>query len=950
MFSLSELSDRKKSEQNRHARNVPEDTRMTCNPGPLAGRIPTLALAAVFLAMLVPLRLPGQQTPAGELRLSVADASGAPIAADGRLSSLTTGADQTFRIEAGRAYVLRSLPLGAYRVYVSRAGFAPQSVTVQIESAEPVSRTIVLAVAGSVAQIDIVGTTPLPGVDRSLDEIPAPVQTATARDIEQSGAPDLSHFLNRRFSGVYLNEVQGNPVQPDLNYRGYTASPLLGTPQGVSIYMDGVRLNQPFGDVVSWDLIPRIAVSDVTLMPGSNPLFGLNTLGGAVAMQTKDGRKAPGTSVALSGGSFGRKIAELEHGGANSRGLDWYMASTLLFEDGWRESSPSNVRQFFGNVGWQREKTSLAFSAGFANNSLLGNGLQEQEFLARKYSSVYTKPDLTANRSPFLNFRARHSPDNRLAFSGNLYYRYIRTRTLNGDINEESLDQALYQPNAAERAALAAAGYTNFPLSGESAANTPFPSWRCIAQSLLRDEPAEKCNGLLNRSTAKQHNYGISGQMSWFGLPAGNRNQLTLGAAWDHSKADFAQSTQLGYLNPDRSVTGVPSFADGVTGGDEDGVPYDTRVDLNGKINTGSVYGTDTLNVGNRTTLTFSGRYNRTTVDNYDRIRPLPGSGSLTGRHHFSRFNPAVGVTIQALESVNVYAAYTEGSRAPTAIELGCADPDQPCKLPNAMAGDPPLRQVVTRTVEAGARGRLPGETRWSVGWFRADNRNDILFVASEQTGFGYFRNFGETLRQGVEVDLSTRVRRLSLGGGYTYLDATFQSAEQVNGAGNSTNEEAQEGLSGMEGSIAIAPGNRIPLTPGHMLKGWADVDVTSRLVLNAGLVAVSRSWARGNENNQHQPDNTYYTGPGISPGYAVVNVGARYQASRNVQFFVNINNVLDRRYYTAAQLGPTGFTPSGNFIARPFPAIDGEYPVRQSTFFAPGAPRGAWGGIRVRF
>lgn len=83
--------------------------------------------------------------------------------------------------------------------------------------------------------------------------------------------------------------TQGNPFQPDLNFRGFTASPLLGTPQGLSVYMDGVRLNQPFGDVVSWDLIPRSVIGSIALMPGSNALFGLNTLGGALAIQTKDG-------------------------------------------------------------------------------------------------------------------------------------------------------------------------------------------------------------------------------------------------------------------------------------------------------------------------------------------------------------------------------------------------------------------------------------------------------------------------------------------------------------------------------------------------------------------------------------------------------------------------------------------------------------------------------------
>ena len=141
--------------------------------------------------------------------------------------------------------------------------------------------------------VDVIDTAPLAGIDLPLDEIPSPVQTATDRDIEQSGALDLSDFLNRRLNGVHVNEMQNNPFQPDVNYRGYTASPLLGTPQGLSVYMDGVRLNQPFGDVVSWDLIPRMAIASTTLMPGSNPLFGLNTLGGALSIQTKDGRNNP---------------------------------------------------------------------------------------------------------------------------------------------------------------------------------------------------------------------------------------------------------------------------------------------------------------------------------------------------------------------------------------------------------------------------------------------------------------------------------------------------------------------------------------------------------------------------------------------------------------------------------------------------------------------------------
>ena len=314
---------------------------------------------------------------------------------------------------------------------------------------------------------------------------------------------------------------------------------------------------------------------------------------------------------------------------------------------------------------------------------------------------------------------------------------------------------------------------------------------------------------------------------------------------------------------------------------------------------------------------------------------------SLTGSHTFDRFNPAAGVTYSPIGSVNVYFSYSEGSRAPTSIELGCANPDQPCKLPNAMAGDPPLEQVVAKTFEAGVRSGSESKLGWSAGWFRAHNSNDILFVASTQTGFGYFKNFGQTRRQGLEADLHSRIWRLSLGGGYTFLDATYQTAETLDGAGNSSNNQ---------GNIQVAPGDRLPLTPRHMLKAYADLRATKKLTLDLGLNAISSSIARGNENNLHQPDGVYFLGPGRSPGYGVMNLGARYQLHPHVQLFVQVNNLLDHRYYTAAQLGSTGFTAQGTFIARPLPAIGGQFPVVNATFYAPGAPIAVWAGLRLSF
>jgi len=263
------------------------------------------------------------------------------------------------------------------------------------------------------------------------------------------------------------------------------------------------------------------------------------------------------------------------------------------------------------------------------------------------------------------------------------------------------------------------------------------------------------------------------------------------------------------------------------------------------------------------------------------------------------------------------------------------------------MAGDPPLNQVVTRTLEVGARGTLPRGTSWSVSAFRAENTDDILFVAapaSPQSGF--FKNFGKTRRQGIELGVRSGVGRLTVGANYTYLDATFQSFETVPGASNSSNsiaaDSANRGVEG--GTIQVRPGNRIPLIPQQLLKANADYHVTPSLSVNLNVIAVGSSYARGNENNAQQPDGVFYLGSGKSGGYAVLNLGTQYRVESRLLLFAQINNLLDRQYSTAALLGPTGFDNNGNFIARPFANVDA---VQHATFYAPGAPRIVWVGLR---
>ena len=249
---------------------------------------------------------------------------------------------------------------------------------------------------------------------------------------------------------------------------------------------------------------------------------------------------------------------------------------------------------------------------------------------------------------------------------------------------------------------------------------------------------------------------------------------------------------------------------------------------------------------------------------------------------------------------MNAYLSYNEGSRAPTAIELGCANPDEPCRLPNSMAGDPALKQVVTQTWETGVRAMLATGIHAKLALYRAENRDDILFVAAPAVPqSGFFRNFGRTRREGLEAAIMHRIGSVSVGANYTYLDATFQSSESVPGASNSSNSiatanPANRGVGG--GTIQIRPGNRIPLIPQHLLKAYVDYQATPTLSFNVNVIAVGSSYARGNENNQQQSDGAFYLGSGKSSGYALVNLGAQYRVQPRLLLFAQINNLLDRQ------------------------------------------------------
>ena len=740
------------------------------------------------------------------------------------------------------------------------------------------------------ATVEVVGTTPLAGVGVPRDHLPANVISLDNERLEEIESLNIAEQMVRQVPAVTVNEVQGNPYQPDINYRGFTASPLLGTAQGLSVYLDGVRINEPFGDTVSWDLIPHSAIAGLDLIPGSNPAFGLNTLGGAIAMRTKSGFSHPGGKLELSGGSFGRSNVEAEYGGNNGT-LGWYADGDWFREDGWRDYSPSDVKQMFGKLSFRNAAGEADLSLLHATTRLIGNGLVPQSLLAQRRENIFTHPDETRNRVTQATLNGKLWLSETQSLSGSVYHRQSRTRTLNGDANDEYED-----------------AYDADPSFDESGAN--------------------------NRTRTTQRGSGIAGQWNL----TTERHQLAIGASYDKARVTFRQTVEEGKLTDNRGV------------GDLEDPQVENQ--LRGTTRTASLFATDTWSILPTLHLTASLRYNMsrvTTFDELDRTAP-----NLDGDHKYRKLNPALGLAWDIAPALNAYAGFSQGNRIPTPIELGCADPANPCTLPNSMAADPYLKQVVSQTLEAGLRGKVAdsaiGDLRWNAGVFRTLNRDDILFVGTS-TSAGYFTNFGETLRQGLELGANGRYRRVDWFAAYNWLHATFRSDACILAENNSTRgTSAACTAGGQDDEILVKKGNRLPGLPTHSVKLGLSWRATDWLRIGGDVQAFSSSYVRGNENNQHQRG-TYtdafgetrtFEGPGKVAGYAILNLNAEARLGGGWQVFAKINNVFDKRYATAGALAENPFA-GGGFQANPDD-------WRRETFVAPGAPRAAWLGVRYVF
>lgn len=728
-------------------------------------------------------------------------------------------------------------------------------------------------------QLEVVGVTPIHGLGVQVDRIPANVQSTTSATLGAMRGASLAEVLTSGFTSVHVNEAQSNPFQVDLQFRGFAASPLLGLPQGLAVYQDGVRVNEPFGDTVNWDVLPDSAIASMNLLPGSNPLFGLNALGGALSVQTKTGFTHPGHAASLSAGSFGRAWADVESGGHTDR-FSYFVTTRLLAEDGWRDFSESRVRQFFGNVGWRGGADSLNLSVTAGANRLIGNGAAPVKLLEEDRSAIFTHPDQTETALGMLTLTGRRVAGGSVVLDGLFYYRPATIDTMNGD-------DTGYEPcDDDDLAGVLCVEDDDDPVIDQF--------------GLLVAAGDPPYTGTLNTSSTRSRGWGGALQATVVAAVAARENTFIAGLSVDGGRSRYQSDTELARLTDTRGAAGV-----GI-------IDADAAVRLRTTIRHVGLYAADFFTVAPRATLMASARLTHSSV----RLRDQLGD-ELNGDHAFTRLNPAAGLTFAVTPQTTAYGSVSLSSRVPTPSELSCADPADPCRLPNAFVADPPLAQVVATTVEAGVRGHVRQSTLdWNATFFSTRNRDDIIFISSGAlTSEGHFENVGDTARRGLEAGVSGRLgRRAGWSASYTFLRATFESPLTLS---SPNHPEA------VDDEIVVSPGDTIPGVPRHQVRTALSA-ILGDFTMGTTIVAGSSQYYRGDEANLLEP----------VEGFALVHLTARYAITSRVAIVGRLTNLFDSRYATFGLLGEADEVLGDDFD--------------EPAFQSPGAPRAAWVGVQV--
>ena len=719
-------------------------------------------------------------------------------------------------------------------------------------------------------EIEVIATSPLPsGGGENRDKIPAQVQTVPAEDFARTNSPSVTDTLQQQVPAAVSIDTNGNPFSQSLFFRGFQASPLQGTPQGLAVYQNGIRVNEVFGDTVNWDLIPPQAIYSADIFT-NNPVFGLNALGGAVSLQMKNGFLWQGFEAQVMGGSFGRVSGQFEYG-KQIDDYSLYVTGDATRDSGWRHFSPSSLFRLYGDLGYRAQGNELHFTASGARTTLGVIGPTPVELLSQQgESAVFTSPQTTLNDAGTVAFNGKFDINPQWSVASNFYIRTFEQHHTDG--NDADI-QDCADNDLPGFLCLDADNFPNvtngnaFVILGQN--GRPIPFVPGIAY------------GTVDRTSVHATTFGTTLQATDKDKFFDHDNYLTFGASVDRSLLSFSATSTLGAIFPDFVVGngGFPGSGSIITtAGDIGYVP----TFLTGNTTYYGVYALDTFNITPELALTAGGRLNIAQILTEDATGFAP---ELSINNVFSRINPVVGLTYRILPTVAAYGGYSEANRAPTPLEIDCADPNRPCILENALVSDPPLKQVVAHTVEAGLRGGQDvldtGRVDWKAGFFRTDSTDDILALASTIPGRQYFANVPSTLRQGVEAQANFHSGNLYAYVRYAFVDATYQFTQFLASPNNL--------FANADGNVFVTPGDHIPGIPRHLVKFGGDYVFSPQFKLGADVLIAGAQYFVGDFANQN---------PKL-PLYWVANLHASYQLDEHVQFFGLINNIFNNRNAT---------------------------------------------------
>jgi outer membrane receptor protein involved in Fe transport len=735
--------------------------------------------------------------------------------------------------------------------------------------------------------------TPIPGSGIDPDKVPAFVNTVDAKQIETTKSANITEALEKFVPSVVVNEVAGNPFQPNVQFRGFVASPVQGTPQGLAVYQNGVRINEAFGDTINWDLIPTAAIQSVAVI-ANNPAFGLNALGGAINITMKNGFNYHGAEIDTMAGSYGRIQSSAQWG----KQIDnWAVYGALegVHDDGFRNFSPSEVRRFYGDVGYRNDVSEFHLNMGAAQNFFGATATVPAELLDQFWGATYTTPQTTANQVGYLNLLGKVEATPTWTIEGSAHVRIFDQQVVDGN---PTGTQPCTNP------ALLCFGDDTTPAFGLNGVQ------------LANLFPPDAILGEIDRNYTQSTTTGVALQATNSDQLFGHNNKFVVGASFDSSVTHFVASAELGTIGPNFVVSGSGIFLG------QSGSPVSIGpVDLRATNQYTGIYALDTFDVTNAFSLTAGGRFNLANIVLEDQI-----GTSLNGSDNFNHFNPLIGGTYKITPGLSAYAGYSQANRAPTPLELSCADPAHPCIIAAFLVSDPPLKQVISQTVEAGFRGSQDlnvGTLGWKFGVFRTENTDDILAIPSPVLqGFGFFQNVGATRRQGIEAEVTLKSKVLQFFASYALVDARFLNALEL--ASNSPFADAN-------GNIQVLPGNVIPAIPRNRVKASVDYSVTDALKIGGDALLVSSQYFFGDESNQF---------PKL-PGYAVFNLHGSYQIDKTFQVYARVDNILDNRYATFGTFFDTGAIPN---------ISNGGAPFTDPRSLSPARPRVYYAGLKVTF